>query len=140
MADTDSNAVAERAARDAARDSLRKERAAQESLLKDAIRRGEDIGIIRRDGNSFGNRCYTSWTGRRDDLIAASICTVEQFPEGRKRYVGSDSGPWEGRTTRRLAADAYVHTVRLIAVDLADKPKCDYTRPSQLTSKWTSDL
>ncbi len=80
------------------------------ATLKDAIRRGEDIGIIRTD-----YPVATKWTGRRADLLAAGICTDDQLPAAPRRVRYSEAGDgdailfWDSRL---LVQDCFIFTVR----------------------------
>jgi hypothetical protein len=51
---------------------------------------------------------YTIWKGPREGLIAAGICTADQFPEGRKRVLGGildGAGPGRPILDATLAPD-----------------------------------
>jgi hypothetical protein len=93
--------------------ATRRQRRRCDAALHEAIDRGEDLGVIRRD-----EPCYTEWIGTKADLIAANVCTEGHFPVGRARLLEGEAG--EGRNvawwrTRAIRNGYWRHLVELRA-------------------------
>lgn len=86
------------------------ERSRRDAAVREAIDRGEDLGVIRQDEDIF-----TTWIGTKADLIAARVCGEDHFPVAPKRKVyGSADGrenveSWCTEAMRRGYFEHVVH-------------------------------